>query len=420
MKVIIVGAGLLGISTAYFLRRGGADVSVVERRPTAALETSFANGGMLHASQSNPWNEPGILTAALKMLGKEDAALLIRAKALPSMLGWGYRFIRESRPHRYADNLSKNARLARFSIRALAEIRDHTGIEFEHKANGTIKMFRDRGSFEQALQFCHRFDEFDIPYEILEASELVKLEPALDAIQNQLAGGMYFPSDEIGDAHKYCQTLYRWCEENGVNFMFDTPVAGIETRDSRVVALNGLNESSVADNYVIACGSYSPIIARSAGVKLPINPVKGYSITVPVGDWLEAPNIAVIDEQMHAAVCPLGDSIRVAGTAEFAGYDNHVTPSRVGNLVSLLKNVYPSYGPHLDENELESWTGLRPMTYDGVGITGVTSVKNLFVNSGHGHLGWTMAPGAGKALAAMMLKEACALDTADYAMTRFS
>ena len=420
MKVIIVGAGLLGISTAYFLRGAGAEVTVIERRSAPALETSFANGGMLHASQSNPWNEPGIFTAALKMLGKEDAALLIRAKALPAMLAWGYRFIRESRPHRYAENLSKNARLARFSLDALTEIREHTAIDFDHKANGTIKMFREKDGFEQALKFCHRFDELDIPYEILDAGELVNLEPALAAIQGGLAGGVYFPSDEIGDAHKFCHSLYQWCEQNGVEFLFDTPVDNIRTSGSRVLELTAEDKKFVADNYVIACGSYSPIIANYAGVELPINPVKGYSITVPVGDWPEAPVIAVIDEQMHAAVCPLGDRIRVAGTAEFAGYDMHLTNSRVVNLISLLKNVYPGYEPYLDESQLERWTGLRPMTHDGVGITGATSLENLFVNSGHGHLGWTMAPGAGKALAALMSNENCSLDVSDYSLARFS
>ena len=419
MNVCIVGAGLLGLSTAYHLARLGSDVCVVERRGSVGLETSFANGGMLHASQATPWNEPGILKTALKMVGKEDAALLIRAKALPHMLSWGFQFVRESRPERYAVNLSKNAKLARYSIDTLQEIRDATNIQYEQNNNGTIKLFRSEQVFQHALNFTHRFDELAIPYELLDVNTLIKLEPALAPIEQQLRGGMYFPSDEIGDAYLYCQTLHRACEALGVRFHFDCEVSGFEEQSRTVSAVLHAEGKISADQFVIAASSYSPTLARRLGISLPIQPVKGYSLTTPVGSWSRPPKIAVIDEEMHAAVCPLGSRLRVAGTAEFAGYDQTVTQTRVNNLVSLLENLYPEYGAHMQKGQLQSWTGLRPMTPDGVGIMSPTKIANLFINSGHGHLGWTMAPGAGKALADLMVKGRADIDMDDYSLSRF-
>ena len=419
MDVCIIGAGLLGLSTAYRLAELGCSVCVVDSREGVGLETSFANGSMLHASQATPWNEPGILSAAIKMLGKEDAALLIRAKALPGMLRWGYRFVRESRPQRYAINVSKNARLARYSLETLRQIRTDTNIQYQQNISGTIKLFRSERVFQHALSFTQRFDELRIPYELLELETLIKLEPALAPIKQQLRGGMYFPGDEIGDAFLYCQALHQLCEERGVQFIFNCKIEGFEKRGAGIRAAIHTQGRVEASQFVIAASSYSPLLGRKAGVRLPIQPVKGYSLTVPIGAWQKPPAIAVIDEEMHAAVCPLGSCLRVAGTAEFAGYDNVVTPSRINNLVFLLENLYPEYRRHFNNTEAQSWTGLRPMTPDGVGIMSRTSVENLFINSGHGHLGWTMAPGAGKALADMMVTGRADIDMQDYSLSRF-
>ena len=419
MNVCIVGAGLLGLSTAYHLARMGSAVCVVDRRESVGLETSFANGGMLHASQAAPWNEPGILGTAIKMLGKEDAALLIRTKVLPHMLLWGLRFVRESRPARYAINLGKNAKLARYSIDTLREIREAENIQYDQNTNGTIKLFRSEQVLQHALNFTHRFDELAIPYELLEVDKLIALEPALAPIEADLRGGMYFPSDEIGDAFLYCQALQLACEQLGVQFNFDCDVTGFEQLSGKVSAVLHASGKIPAEQFVIAASSYSPCLSRQLGVRLPIQPVKGYSLTAPVGAWSRPPKIAVIDEEMHAAVCPLGSRLRVAGTAEFAGYDDKVTASRVDNLVSLLRKLYPEYREHMRESELQSWTGLRPMTPDGVGIMSRTKIPNLFINSGHGHLGWTMAPGAGKALADLMIKGQADIDMDDYSLDRF-
>lgn len=419
MKVVVIGAGLLGLSTAYNLRKAGAEVCIVERNSAPALETSFANGGMLHASQANPWNEPGILTAAIKMLGREDAALLIRAKALPGMFSWGLRFLRHSRPRRYAENLSKNARLARYSLSVLQEMRDSIELDYDQQLLGTIKMFRSQAALAHAVSFAHRFDELGIPYEVCDVARLITLEPALGAVKDSIAGALYFPSDEVGDAYKYCLALHRWCQNNGVALMFDCAAEGFEIEQSKVNSVLTNQAAIAADNVVIACGSYSTGLARRAGVALPIQPVKGYSITLPIDEWREPPKIAVIDDEMHAAVCPLGDRLRVAGTAEFAGFDQHLTPSRINNLVTLLKNLYPGYTPYYRDETVQAWAGLRPMTYDGVGIMGKTRLSNLYINAGHGHLGWTMAAGAGRAISDLMIGTSSELAVADYALERF-
>ena len=419
MHVVVTGAGLLGLSTAYSLATHGCLVTVIERNSSVALETSFANGGMLHASQANPWNEPGILGAAIRMLGKEDAALLIRAKALPRMLFWGMDFVRQSRREHYSTNLSKNARLARYSIGVIGQIRERLDLQYHHSDCGTLKIFRTKAAFEHAREFIDRYENLDIPYQLLDTQQLVAEEPALAAIGDRLYGGMLFSGDQVGDAYEYCVALYRACKELGVEFQFNVEVTHFEKAREKIRAAVHSNGQIAGDQFVIACGSYSPKVMRKLRVSVPIQPVKGYSITVPTDSWQESPTIAVIDEEMHAAVCPLGKNLRVAGTAEFAGYDKNLTASRIENLVSLLKGVYPEFIPHFDEQKMQSWTGLRPMTPDGVGIMSATKIGNLFINSGHGHLGWTMAPGAGQALADLMVTGTSELSIEDYSLRRF-
>ncbi|MGR8948635.1 MAG: D-amino acid dehydrogenase [Gammaproteobacteria bacterium] len=420
MEVCVIGAGLLGLSTAYRLAELGCSVCVIDRNNGVGLETSFANGSMLHASQANPWNEPGILGAAVKMLGKEDAALLIRAKALPRMMTWGLEFVRQSRPECYATNIGKNARLARYSIAVIGEMRAALDLQYKHNSCGTAKVFRSESGFEHARSFIGQIEDLDIPYELLNVEQLVALEPALAPIQRDLKGGMFFPSDEVGDAYEYCVALQRACEDLGVQFLFDVEVTHLEKGRTKIRAAVHEKGQVAADLFAIACGSYSPGLVRRLGIKLPIQPVKGYSITTPVDSWQTPPHVAVIDEDMHAAVCPLGDNLRVAGTAEFAGFDKSLTPSRINNLVALLRNLYPEYTPHLDEQKIQGWAGLRPMTPDGVGIMGATKLPNLFINSGHGHLGWTMAAGAGRALADLMINGKGEIDIEQYGLGRFS
>ena len=414
MRVVVIGSGLMGLVTAYFLRRSGADVCVVDRQDSPGREASFANGGMLHASQAYPWNSPGILRAAIRMLGKEDAALLIRPTALPRLLGWGYSFVRESAPARFAANIARNARLAQHSLSVMREIRAAEALEYDYCDAGTLTIYRTQEELDTAGRYADRFSSNEIAFDVVDRDRAVALEPALRAVSDQIVGASYFPNDESGDAFKFCQGLYRACERDGVEFMLGTRVKALVRDGAAIVSADTDGRRLRADKFVIAAGSYTPLLARTARLRVPVQPVKGYSLTAPVGAWDGGPAMPVIDEHLHTAVCPLGDRLRVAGTAEFAGYNTALTKSRVENLFRLLTSLYPDYEPHSQPSETDRWAGLRPMAPDGVGIMGRTPISNLFLNTGHGHLGWTMAAGAGKAVASEVLGLEESFDLTDY------
>ncbi len=419
MRIIVVGAGLLGLTTAYFLRRHGAEVLVVERQAGPGLETSFANGGMLHASQANPWNEPGVLWQALRMLGREDAALLIRPRALPRMLGWSWTFVRNSSLPRYLTNVEKNARLANYSLTVLAEHLAPLALPFERADRGTLKIYRSAAELDTASRFAERCRAFDVRYQVMSRAEVVTLEPALAPIADQLSGGIHFPDDVSGDAHRFCRALAERCVVDGVAFRFEAHAERVLTSGGAVSGVMVDGEIQRADAVVLAAASHSAALAASAGLRVPVQPVKGYSITVPMAHWQVQPQVPVIDEHYHAAVCPLGQQLRVAGTAEFAGFDTTLTPSRIANLYSLIQRIYPVEAVSIDRRACAPWTGLRPMSPDGVGIMGRTRVAGLFLNTGHGHLGWTMAPGAGKLVADDIMLNATEIARADYQLARF-
>lgn len=419
MRIIVVGAGLLGLTTAYFLRRHGADVEVIERQSGPGLETSFANGGMLHASQANPWNEPGVLWQALRMLGREDAALLIRPRALPRMLGWSWRFLRNSSLPRYLANVEKNARLADYSLTVLAEHLAPLALPFDRADHGTLKIYRSAAELDTAASFAERCRAFDVRYTVMSAAEVAALEPALAPIAAELVGGIHFPDDVSGDAQRFCRVLAAHCDGMGVAFRFESSVQQVLTAGGAATGVMVDGEMLRADAVVLAAASYTPALAASAGLKVPVQPVKGYSLTLPMAAWRVTPRVPVIDEHYHAAACPLGQHMRVAGTAEFAGFDTALTQSRIRNLYHLLERIYPDASRGVDRRNCVEWTGLRPMSPDGVGIMGRTAVRGLYLNTGHGHLGWTMAPGAGKLVADDIMLNATELARADFALARF-
>ena len=420
MRIVVVGAGLLGLTTAWYLRQHGCDVRVIDRAEGPGRETSFANGGMLHASQANPWNEPGVLGHALRMLGREDAALLFRLRALPFMLGWGLRFIRHSSPARYLRNFEKNAHLARYSLAMMADLRASIGTDYHYEARGTLKLFRTPAGVAAAAQMCRQLADWGIAFEVVDGAGAIALEPALAPIRDKLAGGLFFPADESGDAQRFCELLAAHCATRGVVFEYGSTIKRLLRSGDRLLGVSTMQGAyHEADAFVLAAGSYTTPLAAQAGLAVPVQPAKGYSITVPGAAWAGRPTLPVIDDHLHAAVCPLGDRLRVAGTAEFAGYDLRLTPARVGNLFRLLQQLYPAFTPHLDPARALSWTGLRPMSADGVGIMGRTAIGNLYLNTGHGPLGWTMAAGAGKLVADEIAGRAPALDLAPYRLARF-
>lgn len=419
MHCIVVGGGLLGLCTAACLQRGGATVTVFERRPGPGRETSFANGGMLHASQASPWNEPGVMWQALRMLGHEDSALLIRPRVLPHMLAWTWAFFRHSAPRRFEANMARNARLASYSLRVLAGEYADLADDYGLATRGTLKIYRTAAELEVAAAAAERCRQWDVRFAVLDRHGVLEVEPALGEVAAALSGGIHFPDDVSGDAHQFCRALAARLERDGVSLRYETEVERLLLSGGRFEAVVVDGETERADACVVAAASYSPALLAPLGLRLPVQPVKGYSLTVPFDDWPQLPSTPVIDEHFHAALCPLGTHLRIAGTAEFTGFDDTLTAARIDNLYHLLEQVYPTASAGVDRARVAEWCGFRPMTPDGVGVMGPSAVPGLFLNTGHGHLGWTMAPGAGKLVADQVLGSATDIVAADYLPARF-
>lgn len=421
MHVAVLGAGLMGITSAYFLRRAGCDVTVVDRAAGAARETSFANASMLTPSMSDPWNSPGVLWKIIGWMGDEQAPILLRPKAIPSLLCWGTRFIVNSRHPRYWRAVEANLALCRHSIDVMRSLRSEHGLRYDQSLGGTLRIFRRRASLDAAVDMAQYLERRGLHSRVLGPVETLQMEPSLAGCAADIVGGVHYPADEVGDAFKFCGELQRLAEALGARFRFGANVARLERTGSRLKALMlESGESIPADVFVLAAGSYSPELARQLGVALPVRPVKGYSITLPAGSWAGRPQLPVLDDDLHAAVVPLGDRLRVAGTAEITGYDRSIPAGRIENLWKLLVRVFPEAGRVLDRQKLEQWAGLRPMCPDGVPVIDRSPLDNLYINSGHGHLGWTMAAGSGQVLADLVAGRVPAIDGGPYRLQRFA
>jgi D-amino-acid dehydrogenase len=417
MKVLIIGSGLIGLTTAWFLRRNGHEVAVIDRAEGPGQETSFANGALLTPSMAEPWNAPGCWRVLLGSLGRSDAAMQLRLRALPAMAGWGLRFLSNSRAAIFERNTVSNSRLALYALEVLQSLRQQTAIEYGRTARGSLKIFRDQASLDLASEALARTSAKGADFRTLSNRETAELEPALAPIADQLAGAIHYGADETGDAYRFCVALAEHAKQQGVDFRFGTEVTSLEVRSGRITAVIAGSERFEADRYVVAAGSYSTPLLRRVGVNLPVRPAKGYSVTFDDHQDRPSLGIPVIDDHWHAAVVPLAGAIRVAGTAEFAGFDLTLSQARIQNLLKLLREVLPR--ARIDLGTARPWCGLRPMSVDGVPIIGPTPISNLFVNTGHGHLGWTMAAGSGQLLADLVSGNVPSIDPAPYALTRF-
>jgi D-amino-acid dehydrogenase len=419
VKALIIGSGLIGTTSAYFLARRGWEVTVLDRRDGPGQETSFANGSLLTPSMPEPWNAPGSWRILLKSLGRADSALKLRPKALPHLAGWGIGFLRNSSPERYLANTVKNLKLALHSVETLGKLRREIGIEYGGAFRGSLRVIRDPAALERALAWAQTLRaEGGLASRCLSADEIVAMDPALAPIARQLAGGIHYPADEIGNAYRYCVNLTDHARRAGVDFRFRTPVTGIEVRHGAVTAVSSADERFSADRYVVAAASYSPLLLKSIGLNVPVRPAKGYSVTFE-RPALDPPlQLPVADDDFHAVVVPLENVIRVAGTAEFTGYDLALTESRIRNLLTLVRQVLPK--GRFERSMARPWCGLRPMSVDGVPIIGPTPVGNLWLSTGHGPLGWTMAAGSGQLLADLLTGGSPAVNPDDYAFARFN
>jgi D-amino-acid dehydrogenase len=420
MRVIVIGSGLLGVSTAWALSERGVGVTVIDRSEGPARETSFANGALLTPSMADPWNSPGVFWKLMRWLGRENSPMLLRPSAVPSLIGWGLKFIRYSSPRHYRDNTLNNARLALYSLHALKELRSARHIDYDGKSVGTLRLFRHRTELDAAREMNDWLGQHGVHSRILDRDATIGMEPALAPVAQDLVGAIHYPDDEHGDAFRFCEGLAKAARERGVQFLYGVNVTHLLHEGRRVTGVAAGEQAWGADAVVVAAGSYSPKLVESLDIRVPVQPVKGYSITVPLDGAVPAPRIPILDDELHAVAVPLANRLRVAGTAEFTGFDRSVTPARIENLRYLLARTYPRIAKASSLERTSPWAGLRPMSCDGVPIIGGTACENLFLNTGHGPLGWTMCVGSGRALADLMTGCRPEIDLAPYSLSRFS
>lgn len=394
--VVVLGGGVVGVASAWFLARSGCRVTLIERREGAGLETSFANGGLVTPSMSDPWASPEIPGLILKWIGREDAPFLLRVGALPGLVTWGIRFLRECSGDRWRRNTRNILRLSTYSHERLRELARETGLDYESNPRGTLHLFRDALSMEKTSRTAETLRELGLRSRTLDPAGCIELEPALRHQSDGIAGGIHYPDDEAGDAHLFSQRLAAVCAANGVELKFGETVERIEAANGKFSAVWTGSGRVAADACLVALGNESAARLRPLGIRLPIYPVKGYSVTFPVGGWNDAPVVPFADDQYKAGIVRIGDRIRVAGTAEFAGRDTSLNPKRIANLRNFFLSLFPDYP---NPSTGDAWTGLRPMTPDGLPYLGPTPIEGLFVNTGHGHLGWTMSCGSASVVA---------------------
>lgn len=418
MRVVILGAGVIGITSAYYLSRAGAQVTVIDRQAGAAMETSFGNAGQVSPGYSTPWAAPGIPLKALKWMFQRHAPLAIRPDGSWHQLAWMAAMLRHCSPGRYVVNKERMLRLAEYSRDCLRQLRADTGIHYEHRTGGTLQLFRQDGQMRAAERDIEVLQACSVPYELLSRDALMQAEPALVHVKHTLAGGLRLPNDETGDCHLFTTRLAALAQAQGVQFCFGQNVRGLQTAGDcvRAVVLDN-GERVQADQYVVAFGSYSRPFLSSTGLDLPVYPVKGYSLTIPVTDASRAPVSTVLDETHKVAVTRFDDRIRVGGMAELAGYDLRLHPRRRETLERVVDSLFPGAGA---VSEAAFWTGLRPMTPDSTPIVGGTRVRNLFLNTGHGTLGWTMSCGSSQLLADLMCGRQTHIRSDDLALSRYN
>ena len=397
MKIAVLGAGVVGVTSAWFLARAGHEVTVYDRQEAAAMETSFANGGQISISHAEPWANPATPMQVLKWLGREDSPMLFRLRADPYQWAWGLAFLRECLPARTRANAAQIAAINRYSRAQLQALRAETGIQYEQQTRGILSIYENRQALDEAHAAAAVAKQLGIELRMLSPVECVALDPALAACAERIAGGVHAPGDESGDAHKFTQELARLSAARGVQFRYGSSVARIDISGGRVSGVVlGTGEALEADAYVMALGSYSPLLLRPIGIAIPIYPLKGYSITIPLAEGDVAPQISLSDGAHKLVMSRLGDRLRVAGTAELTGYDTAINEVRCRAIVRRTFELFPRAGR---PEEAQFWAGLRPATPGGVPCIGRTRYPNLLLNTGHGTLGWTMACGSAAAIA---------------------
>jgi D-amino-acid dehydrogenase len=415
MRVVVLGSGVVGVTSAYYLARAGHEVTVIDREAGPALETSFANAGQISPGYASPWAAPGVPLKAVKWMFQKHAPLAIRLDGTQFQLQWMWQMLQNCTSARYAVNKGRMVRLAEYSRDCLQTLRADTGIQYEGRTGGTLQVFRTQQQFDGAAKDIAVLEDANVPYELLSSAELARAEPALAATAHKLTGGLRLPGDETGDCQLFTTRLAALAEELGVAFRYNTPIDALAMAGGRIAGVQCGSELVRADAFVVALGSYSTKFLSDI-VKIPVYPLKGYSITAPIVNAAAAPVSTVLDETYKIAITRFDDRIRVGGMAEIVGFDKSLREARRETLEMCVNDLFPGGG---DTAKASFWTGLRPMTPDGTPIVGRTPVSNLFLNTGHGTLGWTMSCGSGQLLADLMSGKQPAIQADDLSVHRY-
>ena len=415
MRVVILGSGVVGVASAYYLARAGHEVTVIDREAGPALETSFANAGQISPGYAAPWAAPGVPLKAVKWMFEKHAPLAIRLDGTRFQLQWMYQMLRNCTAERYAVNKGRMVRLAEYSRDCLQALRADTGIEYEGRTGGTLQLFRTQQQLDGAAKDIAVLQEANVPFELLSPAELKHAEPALAAVSHKLTGGLRLPGDETGDCQLFTTRLAALAESLGVKFRYNTPIDALAIAGGKIAGVQCGSETVRADAYVVALGSYSTNFISNL-MKIPVYPLKGYSITAPIVNEAAAPVSTVLDETYKIAITRFDQRIRVGGMAEIVGFDKKRRAARRETLEMCVNDLFPGGG---DTSKATFWTGLRPMTPDGTPIVGRTPVSNLFLNTGHGTLGWTMSCGSGQLLADLISGKMPAIQADDLSVHRY-
>lgn len=416
MKVLVLGGGVIGVSSAYFLARAGHEVEVVDRQSGPALETSFANAGEVSPGYSAPWAGPGVPIKAIKWMLMQHSPLVIWPLLDPAMWRWGAMMLANCTERAYALNKSRMVPIAEYSRDVLKALRAETGIGYDDRAQGTLQLFRTQKQLDGIGGDVQVLKQYGVPFEVLDREGFCKVEPALRLTQEKFVGALRLPNDETGDCFKFTNALAEMAAKLGVKFRWNTRIDGLQVGGGTITGVFTDAGLLKADKVVLALGSYSPKLLEPVGIRIPVYPVKGYSITVPITDAQYAPESTIMDETHKVAVTRLGDRIRVGGTAELAGYSLNLREPRRSTLNHVVTDLFPRGG---DVSQATFWCGLRPMTPDGTPIIGPTPVQNLLLATGHGTLGWTMACGTGRVIADMVSGKQPEIDVSGLAMARY-
>jgi len=416
MKVIVLGAGVVGTTTAYYLAKAGAEVTVIDRQAGPAKETSFANAGQISPGYATPWAAPGIPLKAIKWMFQKHAPLAIRLDGSLWQLQWMISMLRHCNPAHYEVNKERMMRVAEYSRHCLQALRASTGIQYEQRTGGTLQVFRTEAQLEAVKLDMKVLSELGVPHQLLTGQALSKIEPGLAYAKVPLAGGLHLPHDETGDCQLFTTQLADMARDLGVKFDFDQTIQSIQTAGDQITGVVVDGVLKTADQYALAMGSYSRQALLPLGIQLPVYPVKGYSLTAPIIDESCAPVSTVLDETYKVAVTRFDQRVRVGGMAELGGFDLRLNPNRRETLEKVVNELFPG----ADSRNASFWTGLRPMTPDSTPVIGATRYNNLYLNTGHGTLGWTMACGSGKLIADLMTQQRPEIRTDGLAIDRYT